>query len=96
MCQNVKLCVLQSHTVLRNYRVLHLFFVDPVRLGNRTYRAWGENRTKKRENSMALVRFIFPLASIFVKYALKLQGEIQNFHPCQIYRTLVQFHVLFY
>ena len=45
---------------------------------------------------MALVRFIFPLASIFVKYALKLRDEIQNFHPRQIYRTLVQFHVLFY
>ena len=54
MHQNVKLCVLQDYLVLRNYRVLHLFFVDPVRLGNREetpqqkpYRAWGENRTKK-------------------------------------------------
>ena len=30
----------QGHSILRNYWISRLFFKDPVRLGNRTYRAW--------------------------------------------------------
>ena len=36
MCQGYG----QGHSILRNYWVLRLFLKDPVRLGNRTYRAW--------------------------------------------------------
>ncbi len=36
----------QNYSVLRNYGISSLSFADPVRLGNHTYRVWGENRTE--------------------------------------------------
>ena len=36
----------QRHSVFRDYQ-FYVFFADPVRLGNRTYRAWVSGAVRK-------------------------------------------------
>ena len=57
------------------------FFADPVRLGNRTYRAWGENRTEKWKTKRLCANYpIFSVNSVNeteVPYLLEVESLTQ-------------------